>query len=230
MPPANLQGEALRTGTLLLLWLAPCCGALRTPRGRTSKNSSRTWTPRLPRKAWQHRSAQCVARLEGLRAEAREILRTSGDHFLDEACRGGATGVRSVSVVMKERERAVRAQSRGLATAGAVVAGLSRPAPYAKPPPPARATAQAPRQRSRPPAARTVEAKTEAVIHQVDPSFQSSRARPGTASEVAAIVAAMALANIPKAKGVEILEQSCVAQTIAVGAEVGFVLVSGDLA
>ena len=59
----------------------------------------------IPRKALQHRSEQCAARLEGLRAEARELLQASGDQFWDEALRGGNSGVRPVSVVMKERKR-----------------------------------------------------------------------------------------------------------------------------
>ena len=95
----------------------------------------------------------------------------------------------------------VRAPSRGPTKAGAVRVGSSRTAPYAKPPPPpAKATAQAPRQRSRPPAAHTVQAKTQAVVRQVDPDFQSSRARPGTVSQDVVIAAATALASTPKAK------------------------------
>ena len=105
-------------------------------------------------KALQSRSDQYAERLEGLRAEACELLQQSGDQFLDEVFRGGSTDVRSVSRVMKEREREVRAQSRGPAKAGVVSAGPSRLASYAKPPPPpaAKVTTQAPRTRSRPPA------------------------------------------------------------------------------
>ena len=176
----------------------------------------------VPCKALQHRSAQYVERLEGLRAEARELLRASGDQFLDEAFRGGSSGIRSVSVVMKERERKVRAQYRGPAEASAVVASSLRPAPYATPPPPpARVTAQAPWQRSRPPAAHIVQAKTEVVIQQIDTSFHGSKARPGTVSQAVAMAVAMTLASVPKAQGAEILEQSCVAQSIVVGVEVG---------
>ena len=50
-----------------------------------------------------------ISELEGLRAEARELLLESGDQFLDQAFRGGTAGVRSVSVVMKEKEREIRA-------------------------------------------------------------------------------------------------------------------------
>ena len=59
----------------------------------------------IPRKALQHRSEQYQERLEGLRAEARELLQNYGEQFLDEAFRGGTAGVKSVSVVAKEKER-----------------------------------------------------------------------------------------------------------------------------
>ena len=42
----------------------------------------------IPKKALQHRSEQYQERLEGLRAEARELLRESGDQFLDQVPRG----------------------------------------------------------------------------------------------------------------------------------------------
>ena len=168
----------------------------------------------VPKRALQHRSEQYQERLEGLRAEARELPRESGDQFLNQAFRGGTAGVRSVSVVMKEKEREVRAKSRGPAKASAVGSGSARPAPYAKPPPPLA--------RASPPAPQSVQAKTEAVIHQVDPSFRASKARPGTVSQAAAMAVATVLANIPKAKGADILEQSCVAQTITVGSDAIF--------
>ena len=128
--------------------------------------------------------------------------------------------MRSVLVVMKEKEREVRAQSRGPAKASAVGSGSAGPATYAKPPPPpARASQPTSRQRSRPLAPQSVQAKTEAVIQRVDPNFRASKARPGTVSQAAAMAVATVLANIPKAKGADILEQSCVAQTITVGSD-----------
>ena len=177
----------------------------------------------VPKRALQHRSEQYQERLEGLRAEARELPRESGDQFLNQAFRGGTAGVRSVSVVMKEKAREDRAQSRGPAKASAVGSGSARPAPYAKPPPPpARASQPTSRQRSRPPALQSVQAKTEGVIQRVGPNFRASKARPGTVSQAAAMAAAIVLANIPKAKGADILEQSCVAQTITVGSDAIF--------
>ena len=174
----------------------------------------------IPRKALQHRSDQYQKRLEVLRAEARELLRDYGEQFLDEAFRGGTAGVRAVSVVAKEKEREMKARSRGPAKAGAVGTGSSRPAPYAKPPPPpAKASQPSTRQRSRPPASHTVQAKSEAAIRQVDPTFQAPKTRPGVISQASAMAAAAVLAHIPKAKGVEILEQSCVAQTFSVGGD-----------
>ena len=69
-----------------------------------------------------------------MRAEARELLQNYGDQFLDEAFRGGTSGVRAVSVVTKEKEREMKARSRGPAKAGDAGASASRTAPYAKPP------------------------------------------------------------------------------------------------
>ena len=126
-----------------------------------------------------------------MREEARELLLESGDKFLDQAFRGGTAGVRSVSVVMKEKEREVRAQSRGPAKASAVGSCLARPAPYAKPPPPpAKASQPTCRQRSRAPGPQSVQAKTEAVIQRVDLNFWASKARLGTVTQAAAMAAA----------------------------------------
>ena len=97
----------------------------------------------IPRRALQHRSELYQERLEGLRAEARELLQNYGEQFLGEAFRGGTAGVRAVSVVAKEKEREMKARSRGpakagatavgsssgLAKAGAAAVGSSRPAP-----------------------------------------------------------------------------------------------------
>ena len=58
-----------------------------------------------PQRALKHRSLQYQERLEELRAEARELLQNYGDQFLDEAFRGGTSGVRAVSVVTQEKER-----------------------------------------------------------------------------------------------------------------------------
>ena len=44
---------------------------------------------KIPRKALRAQSEKYMERLEGLRAEARELLSHSGDQFLDEVCRGG---------------------------------------------------------------------------------------------------------------------------------------------
>ena len=79
------------------------------------------------------KSEQYLARLEEMRAEARDLVARKGDKYSDELFRGRITGVRSVSKVMKEKEREVRAKFRGPAKAGGTASSSSRPAPHAKP-------------------------------------------------------------------------------------------------
>ena len=84
---------------------------------------------KIPREPLRPKSEQYLERPEGLRAEAREPVSQSGDDLLDKVLRGGAIRVRSVSRVVKEREREVREQPRGPAKAGATAAGSSHPVP-----------------------------------------------------------------------------------------------------
>ena len=56
-------------------------------------------------KALRAKTMQYMERLNGLRAKARELLADSGLQFLDEVFREGTTGVRSVSRVVKDKER-----------------------------------------------------------------------------------------------------------------------------
>ena len=73
------------------------------------------------------------------------------------------------------------------------------------------------RTRSRPPAPHSVTAKTEAILQSVGPSVRARYKSIGSMSQAAAMVAAMALLFIPKAKGMEMVEQACTAQSISVG-------------
>ena len=130
---------------------------------------------------------------------------------MDAAFRGGTSGVKAVSVVTKEKEREMKARSRGPAKASDAGASASSAPAMASPP--------SARQRSRAPASHTVQAKAEATIRQIEPTFQATKARPGVILPAVVTAAAVTLASIPKAKAAEILEQSCVAQTISVGGD-----------
>ena len=73
----------------------------------------------VPQRALKHRSLQYQERLEELRAEARGLPQNYGDQFLDEAFRGGTSGVRAVSVVAKRKSTLCEAPcttSQGVAT------------------------------------------------------------------------------------------------------------------
>ena len=119
----------------------------------------------VPDRAMRVRSKQYMERLKELRAEAREVLIVSGDVFLDQALRSGTSGMRTMSQVMKQREREVREQSNGPAQAGAASSGVAssgsaKPSPYPRAPPPPK------RPRSRPPV-QSVTSKADAIIEKV---------------------------------------------------------------
>ena len=141
-----------------------------------------------------------MERLEGLRAEAREVLRNSGDQFLDRAFRSGDSGLRTASQVMKAREREVRAKSSGPTKAGAASSGAAssssaKPAPYPRAPP------QPKRPRSRPPIQSAI-AKVDAIIEKV-----LTKRGLGPTSQATAAAAAAMLGSIPKASGAEVCGQ-----------------------
>ena len=175
-----------------------------------------------PPKALRAKSSQHMARLEETRAAASELLASSGGQYLYDIFRGGAIGARSVSTVTKDREREVRAKSCRPAEAGAAASSSARPAPYAKQPPPnpPKGIVVLQRTRSSPPAPHSVTAKAAAIIQGVYPSCKatSTTIRPTSQSVVMAV--AKALSSIPKAAGMEFVEQACPAQSISVGGEV----------
>ena len=138
-----------------------------------------------------------MRRLEGLREEAREVLRVSGDVFLDRAFRSGTSGMRTMSQVMRQRSREVREQSSGPAHAGAASSGAaasSSAGPRAPPPPK--------RQRSRPPV-QNITAKGDAMIERIIP-----KSGLGPISQASAAAAVVMLGSIPKASGYEVLQAS----------------------
>lgn len=56
-------------------------------------------------KAMRSKSTRYLARLEEIRADARALIGRDGEQYLDEALRAGATGARSVSNLMADKER-----------------------------------------------------------------------------------------------------------------------------
>ena len=97
---------------------------------------------------------------------------------------------------MKIQEKEERQRSRGLAKAS----------PVGDPP-----LTQATRNKSRPLAPHSVTAKSEAAIQSVDPMLKA-RTKFGPVSQSSAMAAVMVLSYIPKAKGANVVEHSCIAQ------------------
>ena len=62
-------------------------------------------------------------------------------------------------------------------------------------------------------------AKIEAIVQGVGPSFRARAKSIGHVPQAAAMVVAMALSSIPKAKGAKVVEQACMAQSISMGNE-----------
>ena len=111
--------------------------------------------------------------------------------------------VRSASRVMKDKEREDRKKSHGLSKASAAIAT---------------ALPQAPREPPRNPAAQSVTAKTEAAIQAFEPKFNATSIMLPVSQSVA-VASAMVQSLMPKAIGVEAIEQSCFAQSVDIGLE-----------